>query len=85
MSSFLTNELAVSILEDVVKNYEMVIENWKDASMGTKTFLYSEKAKVETSLNELREEMLKKQQLVFYSHYELMNRKKQGRSKRTSR
>lgn len=59
MSSFLTNELAISILEDVVKNYEMVISQWKDASMEIKTFLYEEKKKIEARLAELREEQQK--------------------------
>lgn len=59
MSSFLTNELAISILENVVKNYEMVISQWKDASLETKDFLIKEKTKIEARLNELRGEELK--------------------------
>lgn len=58
MSSILTNELAISILEDVVKSYEMVIEQWKDASTETREFLYNEKAKIEVRLNELRAEQI---------------------------
>ena len=58
MSSFLTNELAISILENVVKNYEMVINQWKDASLETKDFLIKEKTKIEARLNELRGEEL---------------------------
>lgn len=59
MSSFLTNELAISILENVVKNYEMVINQWEDASLETKDFLIKEKTKIEARLNELRGEKLK--------------------------
>ena len=59
MSSFLTNELAISILENVVKNYEMVISQWKDASLETKDFLIKEKTKIEARINELRGEELK--------------------------
>lgn len=59
MSSLLTNELAISILENVVKNYEMVISQWKDASLETKDFLIKEKTKIEARLNELRGEELK--------------------------
>jgi len=58
MSSILTNELAISILEDVVKNYEMVIEHWKDASPDIKETLYNEKVKLEARLNELRGEQI---------------------------
>jgi uncharacterized protein YydD (DUF2326 family) len=60
MGSFLTNELAISILGNVVKNYEMIIEQWKDASMETKDYLIQEKTKIEARLNELRAEELKK-------------------------
>lgn len=60
MGSILTNEMAISILENVVKNYEMVITSWKDASMETKDNLIKEKTKIEARLNELREEELKK-------------------------
>ncbi len=60
MGSILTNEMAISILENVVKNYEMVITSWKDASLETKDYLIKEKTKIEARLNELREEELKK-------------------------
>lgn len=60
MGSFITNKLAISILEDVVKNYEMVIEQWKDASKETKGYLINEKTKIEARLNELRREDLEK-------------------------
>lgn len=60
MGRILTNEMAISILENVVKNYEMVITSWKDASLETKDYLIKEKTKIEARLNELREEELKK-------------------------
>lgn len=60
MGSILTNEMAISILENVVKNYEMVITSWKDSSQETKDYLIKEKTKIEARLNELREEELKK-------------------------
>lgn len=59
MSSFFTNDLAISILENVVRNYEMVIEQWKDASLETKDYLIKEKTKIEARLLELKEEKLK--------------------------
>lgn len=58
MGSIISTELAISILSDAVKTYELIITEWKDAPQEIKTRLYEEKKKIETRLFELYEEQL---------------------------
>lgn len=58
MANVITNELAISILENEVKNYELVIEKWIDAPLEIKNRLYDEKKKAEARLLELYAEKM---------------------------
>lgn len=58
MANVITNELAISILENVVKNCELVIEKWKDAPLDIKTRLYEEKNEAEAQLLKLYAEKM---------------------------
>lgn len=58
MANVITNELAISILENEVKNYELVIEKWIDAPLEIKNRLYDEKKKAEDRLLELYAEKM---------------------------
>lgn len=58
MGSIITKELAISILSDAVKTYELIISEWEDAPLEIKTRLYEEKKNMETRLLELYSEQL---------------------------
>lgn len=58
MGSIMTTDLAISILSDAVKTYELIISQWEDAPLEIMTRLYEEKKKMETRLLELYAEQL---------------------------